>query len=103
MSNGIRSPEEDEARSRCRALAKSLETRIDKVQRSHVHISPCETWSQGLVTAFNGWQDLHQRMRACLLNPDIVIDGVYIVDGPIEQLGAQLAKSLVDERVAQSP
>ena len=98
MYSGVRTPEEDEARSKCRALAKSLETRIDKVQRSHVRIHPCPTWEEGLVTAFHGWQDLHQRMRACLLNPDLVTDGVYIKDWPSEQLGVQLAKSLVDER-----
>jgi hypothetical protein len=103
MSNGIRSPEEDEARSRCRALAKSLETRIDKIKRSHVHVGSCPTWPLGLVTAFNGWVDLHSRMRECLLDPDLAVDGIYIRDWPAEQLGAMIARSIVDEREEQSP
>ena len=98
MFSGVRSPEEDEARNKCRALAKSLETRIDKVQRSHVHLGACPTWKDGMITAFHGWQDLHQRMRDCLLNPDLVTDGVYIKDWPTEQLGVKLAKDLVEEQ-----
>jgi hypothetical protein len=75
-----RSAEEDVARGRCRALVHRQGSKLFKIRRDHVAISPCGVWPEGLVTAYNGWQDLLTRLHFCLENPEYVTEGVYVQD-----------------------
>lgn len=78
--SNFRSPEENDARSRCRLIARDLGSRLMKVKRTHVSVTPNGLWPDGLITIFNGWQDLEGRLRFCTTEPDNVTDGVYIYD-----------------------
>ncbi len=77
--NSERSPEESEARSQCRAIARRHRARVDtRDSKIAIRITPCEIWPEGIVTAFHGWVDLLQRLKRCERSPDLVIEGVYV-------------------------
>ena len=75
-----RTPLEDKARGRCRALVRSLDSKLAKVEKKHVAIAPCKIWPRGLITAFHGWIDLYDRLELCRNRPEFVVDGFYIYD-----------------------
>ncbi len=94
----LRSPEEDAARSRSRALVRALGSRVDKVHHNHIRVIACETWPKGLLTAFHGWVNLEQRLQFCVTDPEMVIDGVYVVS--IDEngdLAQEIRTSLMEE------
>lgn len=95
--SNFRTPAEDEARSACRLIARTQGAKLFKILKTHVQISPCSRWPEGLVTMFNGWVDLQARLEYCLDNPEYVTDGVYIYDadasfeiGPAEEIKKHL-------------
>ena len=94
-----RTPEEDKARGKCRALVKSLGSRMVKVEKRHVAIASCKVWPDGLITAFHGWVDLFSRLEFCRDNPEFLIDGVYIYDADYETEAEDVehVKTLVQE------
>lgn len=77
LMRGTRSPEEEQARSRVRSIAHTLGTKVIR-KNSHVEMPSCPRFPEGLMTAFNGWEDLEQRLSVLQYNPDLVIDGVYV-------------------------
>lgn len=88
-----RSAIENDARSLCRTLVHSLQSRIDKIGKTHVHISPCDHWPEGIITEYHGWMNLLLRLRACNLHPALVEHGIYYhVDNPEEFAGCLRVK-----------
>lgn len=77
VSRGTRIPEEEAARNQCRALTRRLGSRIHK-RDGVAKAEECRIWPSGLMTAFNGWVDLHKRLVRCEENPELITDGVYV-------------------------
>lgn len=96
---GHRTPEEENARGCCRSMARTLGSRLIKVEKNHVSISPCQKWPEGLITAFHGWVDLKARLEFCRDNPEYVVDGIYVYDADamFERENALIVKKLLED------
>lgn len=74
-----RTREEEQARNFCRSLCRKNGTRLAKSE-DQVVIPACTLWPQGVITAFHGWIDLSERLKVILEEPDLVVDGFYVVE-----------------------
>jgi hypothetical protein len=74
-------------------------SRLFKVHGDHVSVTPCRKWPEGLVTAFNGWVDLLDRLTYYRDYPEYVVGGIYIPEAEHDaEIGpAEEAKKLAED------